>query len=536
MAWLVLLPSLLAKPLLTVGAVLRASDFQHPISHKEIFNGPQTKDFKNMFEFLAIHFDPNRRPRATLQEEVVGTMRQLGYPLSVSKASLQAVGTPHTWPNLLAVLTWMVELLEYDKAVSQNMEEEFGSLDVEKFLFAILARSYKNFMSDNYDELAQDEEMEEYFEIRNSSCTEESQELQEENDALRAEAEELAAEVEAIKAKDAKRDEMRRDKASFIELIEGLEKHKVVVERQLQKQQIELEQVQAERQRAEAAKREYREKVGMQEMSVCDVQRLQQDKVTMDENLQRIKDEKEEIDKELWDTQVAVKEATDELEDTVKAYQKKAEQLKIVPASAKLAEGRDMSLKFNRLASNVDDMVDKDLKHIKRHLGDVKMKLVAKSHAVEDDRFEATEELHQVKSAITEHSDAITQVSEALDSAERTLEREKELWTEKKRAVAKEVEEIKSASHVLKTADESTLAVSQRKLQDIHAEYQATKQRFESEKEMVNEALFSLTMELTDHRDYIQRNLKVMADKAEAVLQEVKDEDGEEDTSQVYAE
>eukprot|EP01043_Picozoa_sp_COSAG02_P043506 COSAG02_NODE_3794_length_6218_cov_8.112273_3_plen_631_part_00 len=514
-----------------------STDYDHTISTK-ILNNPTTKDFQRVFEFLVSQFDPYRTPKERLQDDVVTAMGQLGYPLSISKSALQAVGTPHTWPNLLAVLVWAVELLEYGKDAHEEMDE-FASHDMEKFLFAFLPRAYKNYLSDAYDESAQDEEMEAHFEMRNSSCTEEIQQLEEDNAAMREEIELLQAEVDEIKEMDAKRDEMQRDVASLERYIESQENHKGKMECQLEKQQAEAEDAQTELKRAEAEKQQYRQKLGQQEMSIGDVQRLQHDKVTMDENLQRIQDEKEAMEKELWDLEMATKAATDELEENVKTYQKRAEQLKIVPAGAKLADGVDVSIKFNRLASVVDGMVDKDLKHdIKPKLGDFKMKLVDKCHAIEDDKFAAEEKLHEITSAITDHRDAIAQVSENLQSAEKSLEQEKELWTAKKRAVTKEVTDVDDRLHSLKTEDESSLAQSQHKVETIHAEFQATKQRFESEKEMMNEALLSLTFDLTDHRDYIQQNLQKMSEKAEGVLREVEleDEEDAEDTGQAYAE
>lgn len=44
-------------------------------------------------------------------------MQALHYPFPISKASMQAVGTMHTWPTLLASITWIVELLTYDEEV-----------------------------------------------------------------------------------------------------------------------------------------------------------------------------------------------------------------------------------------------------------------------------------------------------------------------------------------------------------------------------------------------------------------------------------
>lgn len=41
--------------------------------------------------------------------------KRLKYPFQISKSNLTAVGSPHTWPSLLAALTWMVELLSYQE-------------------------------------------------------------------------------------------------------------------------------------------------------------------------------------------------------------------------------------------------------------------------------------------------------------------------------------------------------------------------------------------------------------------------------------
>ena len=41
------------------------------------------------------------------------------YPFNISKSHLQAVGSPHAWPSLLAGLVWIVELLQ--ASLSQKM-------------------------------------------------------------------------------------------------------------------------------------------------------------------------------------------------------------------------------------------------------------------------------------------------------------------------------------------------------------------------------------------------------------------------------
>lgn len=41
-----------------------------------------------------------------IEDEVPLVFKRLRYPFQISKSALQAVGSPHTWPGLLAALAW----------------------------------------------------------------------------------------------------------------------------------------------------------------------------------------------------------------------------------------------------------------------------------------------------------------------------------------------------------------------------------------------------------------------------------------------
>lgn len=41
-----------------------------------------------------------------IEDEVPLVFKRLRYPFQISKSALQAVGSPHTWPALLAALAW----------------------------------------------------------------------------------------------------------------------------------------------------------------------------------------------------------------------------------------------------------------------------------------------------------------------------------------------------------------------------------------------------------------------------------------------
>jgi len=53
---------------------------------------------------------------------VPALFKLLRYPFQLSKSSLLNVGSPHTWPSILAALHWLVELLIFQEVVQERQE------------------------------------------------------------------------------------------------------------------------------------------------------------------------------------------------------------------------------------------------------------------------------------------------------------------------------------------------------------------------------------------------------------------------------
>lgn len=72
------------------------------------------KDYKAIFETLVLTIDPYYPfvEGAKLEEEFVPALRALRYPFSqlIDQRWLAAVASPHSWPSLLGVLHWLVEV------------------------------------------------------------------------------------------------------------------------------------------------------------------------------------------------------------------------------------------------------------------------------------------------------------------------------------------------------------------------------------------------------------------------------------------
>lgn len=78
----------------------------------QILTAPSTKDFVHILSFLLKSAIPNFKFGPKYEDDVPVVLKALGYPYTISKGALSAVGSPHTWPHLLAALSWLVDLLK----------------------------------------------------------------------------------------------------------------------------------------------------------------------------------------------------------------------------------------------------------------------------------------------------------------------------------------------------------------------------------------------------------------------------------------
>jgi kinetochore protein NDC80 len=164
-------------------------NYDFPISPR-ILSRPAVRDFANIIQFLFRKIDPNFNSAGKFEDEVIQMFKALGYPFNISKTALVAVGSPHTWPTLLAAVMWVTELLTVDEELTDAEERaEVLSDDVnlnQKVFFGYLSRAYKHFMSGEDDRYAAlEEQFAASFESKIQELTIELNEVLERNEELR---------------------------------------------------------------------------------------------------------------------------------------------------------------------------------------------------------------------------------------------------------------------------------------------------------------------------------------------------------------
>ncbi|KAG6974595.1 hypothetical protein JG688_00002996 [Phytophthora aleatoria] len=201
--------------------------------------GPSKKDFTNMILFLFKQVDPTFEFGAKFEEDVVQQLRNLRYPISISKTSLAAVGTPHTWPMLLMAMSWLIELLSYDEAIQQaneaEQDDENDEENGDKPFFKYLDASYHIFLAgedEKYDALERHER--EKLIARNEAVKQETSELEQYREELKRRIEKAKRDKNALAELTSMKTDCESDLLKFRKLVKDYEKTKVKLGKKLE--------------------------------------------------------------------------------------------------------------------------------------------------------------------------------------------------------------------------------------------------------------------------------------------------------------
>jgi len=92
---------------------LKGSECEIPMT---ALTSMQGKSYRAIFNILVLTLDPFHplKEGARFEDEFISTLKTLRYPFAhqLDAKWLAAVASPHSWPYLLGVLHWMVELCE----------------------------------------------------------------------------------------------------------------------------------------------------------------------------------------------------------------------------------------------------------------------------------------------------------------------------------------------------------------------------------------------------------------------------------------
>lgn len=504
----------------TLVEYLTAHNYDKQITHKQV-TAPSLKDFKNIVSFLFRQLDPNFEFSDSFEEDVRDVLKKLGYPFTISKSSLSAVGSPHTWPPILAMLCWVIELLTYLEILD---EEEMKTLETDesKMFFEFLASAYKNFLEgdDNFEGLV--DELKGAFDHRTQIMKDEIQRFQDQNDDLMKEVDALSQDSNTVSGLQSKRADYLSDLAKFEKLNLKLETHLESVLQKKETAEKELQELTEQMKERNCQQEDLKETLENQPLSQGEVKRMMQETQMKQDAIDNLHKQKEEITRDTWNTEMLQCKVIGQVEELADEYNNMVSELQLTPATSTNAGGIEYNVTLQPHADDIKEMVSQDLTHtIKPGLSKLDEKTKAMNRQLEAQLRDVKQELMRTTDMKSEADAKVEQSESRLTKIHEAYRSERTLMNKQSAESLNALEEIELAIHRTRTAQANDLRKSEQQVTEIEEQMKVSiKQQLHQETKAQDE-ITAMVEQLAQHREWVVQTLTDTSDKIITKREEV---------------
>ena len=275
-------------------------DYDKQIFEKDL-HSPTQKTFVSIISFLfksAIpnfqFTDPNK-----LADEVQQLLKCLGYPCTIQKSHLTTIGAPNSWPNVLAALAWLVDLINYNERAKEIEDTSFDE-DLDggtKMFLDYLEKGYKLFLSGEDDLSPLEEEVALTFESKNAGLNADIEKLTKANELLSVQVKEfvddngktpLQAEQESARL-------LEEDKNKYSKHMKTLQEHKAKLCDQLQLRTGESTTCRNDLAALRAEIEQHKATVAAQDLTPADVRRMHDERTHLEKEVESLQAQKDAL-------------------------------------------------------------------------------------------------------------------------------------------------------------------------------------------------------------------------------------------------
>lgn len=274
---------------------------------QKVLNSPSNKEFQSMFKFIYSFIDPT--PFSRFEDDVLSILKLVKYPYSseITRSQLAAV-TPHTWPVVLSMMSWMVDL------VRKADDGDCQAATVETEFFGFVCEGYVRFMEGVED----DGELEEQFmgrvSVMHSKEAEEIENRRRETELLRNELENLNSKFDDLARLEARKKKVNEDLNALIANDRQLEAKKSKYVSSIEKLMEEVAALEHQIDDLIKTKNDLVAQINSQTINPQDIKEMNVEKVELFKELERLKPEREALTKALKAMENKVCEKVDDVE------------------------------------------------------------------------------------------------------------------------------------------------------------------------------------------------------------------------------
>ncbi|RUS17108.1 HEC/Ndc80p family-domain-containing protein [Endogone sp. FLAS-F59071] len=537
----------------TIITYLAGKGYPQPVGTKTL-QAPTSKDFQSIFKFLYAKLDPGYSFQKKFEEEVPALLKGLRYPFAdqISKSQLYAVGSMHSWPSLLAMLTWMVELLMgIEKLEDSEFEAEIpedAPNHAEKAFFHYLTQAYSVFLAGADDFEPMEAELAASFDRKNVYTQQEIERLTKENALLEQELAALGGTESPLITLEKERKTLHSDKEKFIQYIQHIEvkrqklvdfNAKIGEEFQIKgflifillyfffpriinssirlfypPTEVELEKLNQE-------KAQLQVQVDAQEISPADVDRMTAEREQLAKNLEAIQSKIDEIQRHFWEKEIAWQKKHDVVgillvEKAIQDYNTLAYRIGLIPSTSPYAQGVNFEIEFSPHATRPEHMISVDLRNvIKPSLQNLRKEFNAQFHHSQDESFQLQEQFDRLLEQVAEKTEELGMMEARIQNLTEQYNTEKEVITAENTASNIETEKHERELQRVRMEGQTDWFNSQQKVQKVTIEYDQLLRKSNELKEQAGKEIIRILEELIDFKSHVEKSLAELYKLAE---------------------
>ncbi|XP_032235309.2 kinetochore protein NDC80 homolog [Nematostella vectensis] len=525
------------KMIRTLTEFLTEFNYPHPISNR-ILSAPPMKEFKRIFLFIYKYVNDSSKVQTAIEkkpeEEIPKILKMLGYPFNISKSSMFSVGSPHTWPNLLGALCYLIELIRYCIELSDSdnilfLEDACEGADAgdgpsyfDKCYFEYLEKSYSAFlMGKELDEL--EEYDHDFYQQIRSKYNAKYQEL----DELKTENAELENELAKLEGMSMLQDCIQQkkglaaDEEKFRKYIGDLKRHSTKMEESDAQTEEEIQAIRLELEEITRENTQLQTQLNQQELSPADVENMKKEKQECKKMVQTLEQKRDGIDQQIWEQEMKFAKTHEETHKLVSEYNVTARKLKLIPASAPNALGLDLEMRFNPM-----DMQPDFGKHfkakIKNPLISLKQKIAESTREIQSHKITEVESLDQITDMVESKKEEAEALEAKLAGLDKELEWRRDVMNKEYTRLASELQAQEDKVLNMKQQVQAGTEKKEQELREVQERAESRLQEMANMHKEYDDFLGRAGMLVMDHKTIMQNRVSEIQQLAKDQLNQAK--------------
>ncbi|XP_074402649.1 kinetochore protein NDC80 homolog isoform X1 [Zonotrichia albicollis] len=493
--------------------------YAHNVSVKSL-QSPSVKDFLNIFTFIYKFLCPSYElPDSKFEEEIPKVFKDLGYPFALSKSSMYTVGAPHTWPQIVAALFWLIDCVKLYNAIRENAPsfddrqswggETDDGIVHNKLFMDYCVKCYDLFMKgrDTFEELDAEvqSKLKDLFNIdpfQMESLEAENKRLQEE--IARLEKEKESEPDRRVTLRNVK-SSLQADVQKYQTYLANMKSHISILDQNLESVNDEVETAGAE---VEAMKQEnarLQHILDNQKYSAADIERINHKRNELQQTINKLNKELQAERDQMWNEEIKYARNRDAIEMQLAEYHKLARKLKLIPVSAENSKGHDFKIQFNP---------DSGPNCLVKYRTQIKAPLMEIINETEEEISKATQRkitledtLEQVNVMLEDKKRSVKMLTEEAEKLDDLYQQKLKEIEEEDKKCANELESLKKHKQLLESGVYDGLSEATNELHDHQRQYQVVLQTTTEEKRKIDANLSRLIETVATHIESIVKYL-----------------------------